>query len=602
MNRHPHRRCLAAILFGLCLAPFLSALPEGEEEKAPPEPPKPETVLRLTIKGQVFEGEPPLSFFGGGMGNSLEDLVGTIRKAADDPETSGFILRLKSPALGWTQVQAVRRELIRFRETGKPSYCHLDAASGSAFLLASACSEVSLLPTGVIEIPGVGLTRMYMKELLDKIGVDIQELRMGRYKSAAETFTRMGPSDPVLEETHALLDDLFDEYVGALSENRSVRAIVARSLIDTALYLPEEAIAAGLVDRLEYEDEFLARIEKGDGAPRKIVDARLGKSLKLEVGGFAGMMNLINEMFGGPRKRRASSRPKIAVVHGVGPIVSGDSQGSFLGGSLMTSDALVRLFRQVREDKTVKAVVFRVDSPGGSALASDLIWREVQLTAARKPVVVSMGNVAASGGYYVACAASWIVAEKGTLTGSIGVIGVIPDMRRLYEMVGIRYEVLSRGKRANMISPYGELGDDGRELILKHMRKIYADFVGKVAEGRGLPTSAVESVAEGRVWTGARALKHGLVDELGGLDAALARARKLGSVPDDAEILSLPRPKTLFELLSEMQGGVVTRAFAGALPAGARGALKHVEWVRLLGRERVLAVLPALLSVTTDVR
>jgi len=268
----------------------------------------------------------------------------------------------------------------------------------------------------------------------------------------------------------------------------------------------------------------------------------------------------------------------------------------------MTSDALVKLFRQVREDKTVKAVVFRVDSPGGSALASDLIWREVQLTAAQKPVVVSMGNLAASGGYYVACAASWIVAEKGTLTGSIGVIGAIPDLRRLYETVGIRYEVLSRGKRASMISPYGELGDDGRELVLKHMRKIYADFVGKVAEGRGLPASAVESVAEGRVWTGARALKHGLVDELGGLDAALARARKLGSVPDDAEILSLPRPKTLFELLSEMEGGVVTRAFAGALPAGARSALKHVEWVRVLGRERVLTVLHALLSVTTDVR
>ena len=574
--------------------------PPASQNETPAVPLRPEKILRLTIRGPVFESQPPLSIFGGSMGTTLQDLVGTVRRAAKDPETHALILRLKTPGLGWTQLQALRRELIRFRKTGKPSYCHLDYAVGRTYLLASACSEVSLLPTGAIEIPGVSLGRMYMKGLLDKIGIEFQELRMGRYKSAVESFTRTEPSDAVREESQAILDDLFDEYLDAIAENRSLQPVVARSLVDTAVFLPEDARAAGLVDRVEYRDEFLRRIAAGETAPRQIVNAKLGKGLKLEVGGFAGMMSLINEIFGGPRKRRASTAPKIAVVHGIGAIVQSAGQASLFGGSLMSSDQMVKLFRRVREDDSVKAVVFRVDSPGGSALASDLIWREVMLTTARKPVVVSMGDMAASGGYYVSCPASWIVAERGTLTGSIGVIGAVPDMRRLHEKVGVTYEVFSRGKRAGVISPYGELTGEGRELLLKQMRKIYDDFLGKVAEGRGLAKNVAASVAEGRVWTGRRALKHGLVDELGGLDEALARARKLGKVPEDAEILSLPRPKSLFEVLSEMEGGVSMRALASSLPRQARSFLKHLEWIRTLERERVLTVLPAVISVLCD--
>jgi protease-4 len=435
-----------------------------------------------------------------------------------------------------------------------------------------------------------------VKDLLKKVGIEMQELRMGRYKSAAEMFARSGPSDPVREETQAILDDVYDDLVSSVAENRSLKPVVVRSLIDRAMFSAEEAREAGLVDHVEYDDEFLARILKEDSSKLKIVEAKVGKKLELTTGGFAGMMALMNELFGGPRKALSSKKPKIALIHGNGAIVTGGGQESLFGGSMMTSDEMVKLFRQVRQDETVKAVVFRVNSPGGSALASDLIWREVKLTAEKKPVVVSMSDVAASGGYYVSCGATCIFSEKSTLTGSIGVIGAIPDMTGLFGKLGVRYSTFSRGKRAEVVSPYGELSDDGREMLMKYMRRVYDDFIARVAEGRKLPEEAVASIAEGRVWTGVQALKLGLVDELGGLDAAMAKARCLGKVPEDAEIISLPKAKTLFELLTEIDAAAWSwRTITGGLPREIKTLLRSAEWVGAARRDRFMTVLPEII-------
>jgi protease-4 len=555
-------------------------------------------VTRLTLRGEIYESSPPFSFFGSALGASHRDIAGAIRQAAADKKVAALILRLKSPLLGWTQRQALRRELLAFRRSGKPSYCFIDSAGGGSYLLASACSEVSLLPAGQIEIPGVSAELVYLKGLLGKLGIHFQELRMGRYKSAAESLTRTDPSDAVREEMHSMLDELYEDFVRAVAENRGLKPVEVRALIDTALYSAEEAKAAGLIDRIEYEDQFLARVLKNADEQLELVDARLGKSLELDLTGFAGFMKLMNEVFGGGAQERASKKPKIAIIFGVGPILPSSGGMGLFGGELMTSDEMVKLFRKVRKDETVKAVVFRINSPGGSALASELIWREVKLTAASKPVVVSMGDAAASGGYYVACPATWIVAENATLTGSIGVIGAVPDMKELYDNVGISFETFSRGKRANLVSTYGKLSDEARKLLLKYMREIYDDFIDHVAEGRKLPRKAVESIAEGRVWTGGQALKHGLVDELGGLDDALRKARELARAPEDVEILTLPEPKDFLDFLRSMSGEEVSvRAALRLLPADLKRLLRSAGWVTLLGKERVLAVMPEIVRI-----
>lgn len=552
-------------------------------------------IVRLTLRGQVFESSPPMTPFGGSMGATLPELVGVIEKAAKSDSTVGLIVRIQSPMIGWTQIQTMRRALVKYRQSGKPSYCFLESADNASYLIASACTDVSLLPNGLIHIPGLALHTIFFKDLLDKVGVEFQELRMGRYKGAVEALTRSEPSDPIREERHALIDELFEEYVDSISENRDLRPVVVRGLVDQAWFNAEEAKAAALVDAVEHHDEFLARTVRNKGGDHQVVDARLGKKIDLQVGGFAGMMNLFNELFSGPKKSRRSRKAKIAVVNGVGAIVQGPREDAIFGGPMMVSDQIAKIFQSVRDDETVKAVVFRVNSPGGSALASEVILREVKLTAEKKPVIVSMGDLAASGGYYVSCGATWIVAERGTLTGSIGVIGAIPNMRELFENIGIGFESFTRGKRANGISAYGEMTDDTRAVLASYMRKIYDEFLARVASGRELPRDAVASVAEGRVWTGRQALKHGLVDELGGLDTAIAKARELGEITEDPEILSLPEPKTFFDVLQEMEGGgTITMRFAESLPIEIRQYLRPFEWLRATKREPVMMALPDL--------
>jgi protease-4 len=434
---------------------------------------------------------------------------------------------------------------------------------------------------------------MYFKGVLEKVGVRMQELRMGRYKSAVEPYTRMESSDPVKEETNSLLDHLYADLVAALAENLGKKPVEVRALIDKSLFDPEEAKEAGLVDHVEYEDEMLARIRGASETPVKEAKLKAGQEVKIE--GFAGMMKLMNEIFS-PKVEKASANPKLAVIYGTGAIGMGGGGGSPFGGEAISADAMVKLFRKVRNDDTVKAVVFRVNSPGGSALASDLIAREVELTAKKKPVVVSMGDLAASGGYYISAPSSWIVAENATLTGSIGVIGGVLDLTGAYDMAGVKIETFSRGKRAGMISPYGRLSEDGRKLIMTEMRRIYDTFLGIVAEGRGLPKEAVASIAEGRVWTGGQAFELGLVDQIGCLDDAIAKAREMVQAEDDIEMMYLPKPKTFVDMLMEMSGedvrmGLVAAAVR-ALPDEVRGLLRRVEWVWFLREERVLAVMP----------
>ncbi len=558
-------------------------------------------LAKLTLRGVVSEnGSAELSLFGGSAQMlKLRDVTAAIASAAKNESVQGLVLRLKGATMGRSQRETLRRALVDFRESGKPSYCYLESAGLGDYMLASACSEISLAPVGSIELPGVGMQKIFFKGLLDKVGVHMQELRMGRYKSAVEPYTRDEPSGPVREETEALLDSLFEDTIDALAENLGRKPIEIRGLIDHALFSAEEALEHGLVKRVEFEDEMLARVRGKEGLA---MQSAMESDSTPQAPGFAGMMQIFNELFS-PTVESTSEGPKIAVIHGTGAIDTGGGMPNPLaGGEAMTSDEMVKVFRKVRKDDTVKAVVFRVDSPGGSALASDLIAREVELTAKVKPVVVSMADLAASGGYYVSAPATWIIAEPTTLTGSIGVIGGVMDMTGAYELAGVRMETFSRGKRAEIVSAYGRLSDEGREILMESMRDVYDRFLGIVAKGREIPVSAVASVAEGRVWTGRQALEIGLVDQVGNLDDALAKARALSSSAADIETIYLPKPKTLFDLMNPEMGasvglGATVRHAVTMLPPELRSILHRISWVWTLRRERVLAVMPDLLEV-----
>ena len=549
-------------------------------------------LLKVSIKGSVPEQGGSISLLGPPAGASLRELCDSIRKAAGDEKVGALVLDLGNAAVGTAQAQALRRELISFRKSGKKSFCHMSAATTAGYLLASACSDVSIHPAGGLELVGPGAQFLHFHGLLKKVGVTFQELRMGRYKSALESYTRDEPSEPVLEEMHAILDDLYEDQVAALAENRGMKPLVVRGHIDQRMFSPAEAKKAGLVDHVEYEDEFLGRVRGEGDKAMKVVDATKKKEVKLE--GLTGLMTIFNELFGSPKKKAGSKKEKIALIYALGAISTGaEGQSLFTFGG-MTSETMVKAIRKAREDKTVKAVVLRIDSPGGSALASDFIWREIVLTRKVKPVVVSMGNVAASGGYYIACPANWIVAESGTITGSIGVIGAITSMKGLYDKAGLKVTTITRGKRGDLIDGYGKISPEGRKLIMKEMQRIYDDFLGHVAKGRKMPKKAVASIAEGRVWTGKQAHKLGLVDELGGLDEALAKARELSKAPAEAELMILPEPSGgLFGFLPGVRAGALLEQAMLDLPEDARQVLRTIDWISsALGRERVLAVMP----------
>ena len=574
-------------LFALTAASISFGSLAAEDKPAPVK-----HLLKVSIKGSVPEQGGSMSLLGPPVGASLREVCDSIRKAAGDEKVGALVLDLGSAGVGTAQAQALRRELIRFRKSGKKSFCHMATAATGSYLLASACSEVSLHPAGGLELTGPGAQFLHFHGLLKKVGVTFQELRMGRYKSALESYTRDEPSEPVLEEMHAILDDLYEDQVAALAENRGMKPLVVRGHIDQRMFSPAEAKKAGLVDHVEYEDEFLARVRGEGDKAMKIVDSTKKKEVKLE--GLTGLLTIFNELFGSPKKKAGSKKDKLALIYALGAIsTGGEGQSLFtLGG--MTSETMVKAIRKAREDKTVKAIVLRVDSPGGSALASDFIWREIVLAREVKPVVVSMGNVAASGGYYIACPANWIVAESGTITGSIGVIGAITSMKGLYDQLGLKVTTITRGKRGGLIDGYGKISPEGRKLIMKEMQRIYDDFLGHVARGRKLPKKAVAAIAEGRVWTGKQAHKLGLVDELGGLDEALAKARQLSKTPAEAELLILPESSGgMFSFLPGLRAGALLEQAMLELPEDARQVLRSINWIgSALGRERVLAVMP----------
>lgn len=502
--------------------------------------------------GSFLERRPP----------SLRILVDSLHRAGSDPKVKAVVLRAGAiPDAGWGKVQELREAIVHFRKSGKPAYAHLEFCGNKEYYLATACTKVYAVPTALLEITGLSAEVTFLRGTLDKLGVEAQFEGVGKYKTAPNMLTERGLTEPHREQVDALLESVYREYVSAIAKGRDIPSERVEALLDEGPYDAALAQKAGLVDELLYQDQLEERLRSwGRVTPARYVRKSGGLGL--------------------------DGRPKVALVYAVGEIVSGESQSSPFGGAFMGSDTVAGALKQAREDEDIKAIVIRVDSPGGSGTASEVIWREVQLARKEKPVVVSMGDVAASGGYYIAMGSDAIVAQPTTITGSIGVFGGKLTLRGLYDKIGVSKEILIRGRHAALFSDYRPWGEDERSKIRGLMTDFYREFVKRVADGRKKSYEEIDAVAQGRVWTGADALGHGLVDDLGGLEVALGVAKRRAKIEDkEVRLVVLPERKGLIETLLERQ----EEGVEAALPGEFRSLLK---WATLLGDGRPLARLP----------
>ncbi len=548
------------------------------------------TVVRFVLSGEYPEGPSEAGLFGE-MQPSLGKLIERLDEAKSDQEIAAVWLRLEDLDPGRGKVNEVRAAIARVRKAGKPVYAEMTSADTGAYLVASACDKVVMPVSGVLIVPGVRMEVTFYKGLLDKLGLKFDALRMGKYKGFVEPMSRDSMSAPVKESLQSLVDDTYDDMIAAISKDRSLPDYQVKSLVDRGLFTATAAQEAGLIDEVLYSDQFEASLAKRLKADRVDVEtAYKKKQVDTDFSGIGGFVKLMEALSGGKKSEKGGGKQKIAVVYAVGEIVEGKSRSGLFSGSALGSTTLVETLKKAFSDPKIVAVVLRIDSPGGSATASDLIWRET--VRVKKPLVASMGNVAGSGGYYIAMGAKKIFAEPGTLTGSIGVVGGKLVTGGLYDKLGMNTEIISRGKNSGALSSTQPFSDDERRVFTQLLKETYHDFVSKAAEGRKMDFNRLEDLAQGRVYTGRQAKKLGLIDEIGTLSDALAAAKKLAGLKAGAEveIEILPQPKSIFEQLFDPDAGDASE-FTAALPDVVKVIRQTALWRQLLG-EKILLWMP----------
>lgn len=498
-------------------------------------------TLVLKIGGDLAEVAPNdvVGYLTGAKTPTVRGITETLRKAKVDERIRAVLLKptgFTTPY--WGKIQEIRDAVADFKKSGKPLYAYLEYGGDRDYYLASIADKVFLTPSSPLDLSGVATYEIFLRGTLDKVGVVPDLFHIGEYKTAANTFTEKGFTPAHREMDESLNRDLYEQIVQGVAEARKKPDTEIRRLIDEGPFTPEDALRAGLIDDVAYEDEVLEQLKTTEG-----------------------------QQFDSDQYSRVPARslglnrgPRIAVIYVSGAIVSGQSGYDPIQGAVLGSDTLIQSIRRARRDRSVRAIVLRIDSPGGSATASDIIWRELMLARNEKkdrPIVASMSDLAASGGYYVALPAQVIVAQPSTLTGSIGIFGGKFTTGGLYEKLGARIDVTSIGKHAQMNSPARPYNVDERKKLEEQLQAFYDQFVEKVADSRKTTPERIDQLAQGRVWTGHQAKENGLVDALGGLPEALAQAKQLANIPADSEIeLSVyPQPKTVYELLAEQLSG-----------------------------------------------
>ncbi len=561
-------------------------------------------VAHIRLAGELNESPTAADPLLGHSAENFKSKLDRIKKAQADPTVHALLLHVDGVNVSWAKVDELRKAIAEFRKSGKKTYAYLEAGDSKDYLVGCECDLVCLPGSGWLMLTGVQAEVTFFKELLEKLGIRADFIQMGVYKSAAEMFTRSRMSPEAKAQLKLVLDDFFDHgLVGSVSRSRTragrqnlTPAQVTR-LIDEGPFTARRAAEVGLVDHLAYAADFEEIIQRDLQAPKVKVVKNYGQEKAQDLD-FANPFSIF-KLFAPPKTAFRAGKDRIALIYAVGTIVTGKSSESLLGGGTVGSTTMVEAIRKAEQDPKVKALVLRVDSPGGSALASDLIWQE--LKRCKKPVVASMSDVAASGGYYISMAARKIYAQPGTLTGSIGVFGGKLALGGLYGKIGITTETISRGANAGIFSTTDGFSPSQRQALEKLMAEIYDQFLTKAIEGRAragksFTRADMLKVAEGRIWTGRQALANGLVDALGSLEDAIAEAKALAGLPRDADtdFLVLPKARTFIDTLLEKGGDA-----SAALPLRALANLpelrphaRTLEGLLQLRSEPVWLILP----------
>jgi len=588
-------------------------------------PVKSAVIAVYNLRGELKDGPPTMAINLEMDGQqSLFRLLQRFRKIEKDDEVKAVVLSVSDLALGWGQMQELRQAILGLRAAKKDVYCYLEEARPAVYLLATAASKITIVPTGDVALMGMHVEQTYFKGLMDKIGIEADIEHMGAFKGAGEPFTQTGPSEEAKQMIEWLVKDLFEQMVEIVSQGRDIPADKVRSLIDQGPFNARQALDAKLVDHAIYVDEMVEALRDryGDDA-RFVQNYGADKKQQLDLSSPFAIFKLLGES---ASKGKPSTKACVALVYLDGMIVTGKTeQNPFGDAGAVGSTTMRHVLAKAAADKSVKAVVLRVNSPGGSATASDIIWRAANELGKEKPFVVSMGNMAASGGYYVSAGARAIFADRGTLTGSIGVVTGKIVTKGLWDWVGLSFHETTVGQNADLFNSNRRFDDRQRAIVRQQLEMIYKEFTDRVMTGRGNKLKKdLSELAGGRVFTGRQAEANGLVDRLGGLQDAIAYAAKQAKLSEDEyEVRVMPEPQNFMDLFlrsltgqEEQDEGVdvaittdtpwtlqlpFTQELLPALkkldPERAKAILRSLLRIELLGREHMLLALPSEISI-----
>lgn len=499
---------------------------------------KDNSVLKINLNGEIKERGVKNPFEGLDLGPfmpkeaiGINDIIASLENAKTDEKIKGIYLEISDPIAGFATLEEIRNALLDFKKSGKFIYSYSEVYSQKAYYVASVASKLYINPQGGMEIKGLSSQIMFFKNMLDKLNIEVQIFRHGKFKSAIEPYMLDKMSSANREQVETYLGSIWNQMTKGISEQRNLSVLEINEVANNlSIKSVEDALSLKFVDDLKYEDEVLSELKK---------------TIKVDEKKNINFVSL--EKYAKNNSSKSKSKNKIAVIYAVGAIESGKGDDEKIG-----SETTVKAIKEARLDTNVKAIVLRVNSPGGSALASDVIWREVNLAKQSKPFIVSMGDVAASGGYYISCAADRIFAQPNTITGSIGVFGMIPNAQKaLSEKLGITIDTVNTNKHSDVGTILRKATTTEFNYIQQSVERIYDVFITKVSIGRNISKAQVDSIGQGRVWSGSDAIKINLVDELGSLNDAIAYAAKKSNCKD-YKIIDLPKQKDPIEELLNM--------------------------------------------------